>query len=392
MSDMDSSTPLHPPITNDPVVRVDTWKCVVELPEPFALGAITVSHRDYVVLRVETRSGVHGVSFGLGRGAPVDLVISELLAPRMLGCDVIDLKGFTATIASQLPQHAMEGLVLRAMSHVDIAAWDIKGKLINEPVWKLLGGSPDAFAPVLLVEGYHIAGEDDTAFATRLAGRVTEGYKALKIEASNTDRAALAQRIAATRQAVGIDVDLVVDLAYGWAGRSDLTAEFDWLSSNLAWVEDPMRGDDLESLRRVRAGLDVPLAVGDEVTNPDALLRLVDAGVVDILRVDVTCVGGISGFARLHDAATRAGVQISTHVYPEIHRHVVFGHRHSGPIEMFPDNGLWDATGQLVRTVAPNRNADGVMVIEPPTGPGLDLEVDWSAVQAFAVRQTSVTK
>lgn len=370
------------------ISRVEAWKCVIELPEPFPLGRLTVSHRDYVVVRLVTEGGVEGVSFGLSRGAPIDTVVTELLAPHLLGMDVLDTSALASSLAARLPQHAHEGLVLRALSHVDIAAWDIKGKVMGEPVWQLLGGGGGSTAPVLLVEGYHLPNEDDEAFAARLGRRAAEGYTALKIEASTPDYEALSRRLVATRRAVGDQAELMVDLAYSWTGQEEAAPWAQWVNPGFAWVEDPVHGNDVDGLRKIHGELGVPLAAGDEVTNPSVLLELIHAGSVDVVRIDITCLGGITGFARLHRAAVAAGVRISTHVYPELHQHVVFGYPGSGPLEMFPDNGRWDATGRLISLVRVRRDAGGVMVIDAPADPGLGIVVDWSAVKAHGVRHS----
>jgi len=367
------------------ISRVEAWKCVIELPEPFPLGRLTVSHRDYVVVRLVTEGGVEGVSFGLARGAPIDMVVTELLAPHLLGKDVLDTSELAASLATTLPQHAHEGLVLRALSQVDIAAWDIKGKVMGQPVWQLLGGGGGT-APILLVEGYHLPNEDDEAFATRLGRRAAEGYTALKIEASTPDTETLSRRLAATRQAVGDRAELMVDLAYSWTGQEDAAPWARRVGSGLAWFEDPVHGNDLDRLRKIHGDLGVPLAAGDEVTNPSVLLALIEAGSVDVVRLDITCLGGISGFARLHRAAVAAGVKVSTHVYPELHQHVVFGYPGSGPLEIFPDNGRWDATGRFISPVPVPRDDGGVMVIDAPTDPGLGIVVDWCAVKEHGVR------
>lgn len=374
------------------IARVEAWKCVFELPEPFPLGNLMVSHRDYVVVRIVTEDGTEGVAFGLSRGAPVDMVVTELLAPKLVGLDILGTAALAQTLAIRLPQHAFEGLVLRAISLVDIAVWDIKGKVAGKPVWHLLGGGEPRVAPILLVEGYHLAGEDDEGFATRLGKRAAEGYRALKIEASTTDREALSRRLEATRRAVGQQTELMIDLAYGWVGHDGAAVPAGWVESKVTWAEDPLHGSDLEGLQKIHDALNVPLAAGDEVTNPRALLALIQAGVVDVIRIDITCVGGISGFAELHQAATGAGVRISTHVYPELHQHVVLGYPDSGPVEMFPDNGgLWDATGQFASPVSVRRDSTGAMVVEAPTAPGLGLTIDWPAVEFSAIRHNVIT-
>lgn len=371
------------------IARVDAWKCVIRLPEPFRLGHLTVSQRDYVVVRVTTASGVEGVGFGLGRGAPVDVVVTDLLAPYLVGRDLSELDEIASLFSLVLPQHAHEGLVMRALSLLDIALWDIRGKLAAQPVWQLLGAGGSQESPILLVEGYHLAGEDDEAFAKRLGKRAAEGYAALKVEASTTDHEALTRRLVATLRAVGPDTEVVIDLAYGWPRGEAEPRRAGWFDLDLAWAEDPMHGNAIDELARLHDDMPVPLAVGDEVTNPTMLVHLIDARAIDVVRLDLTCHGGFSGLTKVHRAAIDAGIRVSTHVYPELHRQVVSGLEGAGPVEMFPDNGLWDATHKIIAPVATRQNADGSMVVDAPTEPGLGLEIDWGAVEKYAVRHSA---
>lgn len=372
------------------IARVEAWKCRFELPVPFTLGKLTISHREYVVVRVITAGGVEGVSFGLTRGAPIDVIVTELLASHLIGFDIAGTESLTARMRDRLPQHALEGLMLRAFSHVDIACWDIKGKAAGEPAWKLLGGRGGDTAPVMLVEGYHKEGEDDSHFASRLASRAQQGYVALKVEASSPDLEMIAARLAATREAVGEHTDLMIDLAYGWSGAQDFGALANWLDPGLAWAEDPLHGNDVEGLKRIHSASAAPLAVGDEVTSPSVLRALIDARAIDILRVDITCIGGLSAVAGLQRDASDAGISMSTHVYPQLHQHVVFAYPEGGYIEMFPDNGLWDTSEQFVQPLSTRRDATGVMVVDAPSEPGLGLMIDWSAIELFTTRHTSV--
>lgn len=372
------------------IVRVEAWKCVIKLPAPFALGHLTVSQRDYVVVRVITDSGLEGVSFGLGRGAPVDIVITELLAPHMVGRDLSEMDDLAASLAKGLPQHAHEGLVMRGLSQLDIALWDLKGSIAGRPVWQLLGATGPQEAKVMLVEGYHLKDEDDESFARRLGRRAAEGYSALKVEASTTDHEALSKRLVATRHEVGPDTEIVIDLAYGWPRGATEHPRVGWWDLDLAWAEDPMHGNEFDELKALHEVMPVPLGSGDEVTDPDRLLRLIEARAVDVVRLDITCHGGLSGFHKLHKAALDAGIRVSTHVYPELHRHVVHGFADAGPIEMFPNNGLWDATHTIIRPIEVQQNSKGEMIVKANHAPGLGLDVDWGAVSRYAVRHTSV--
>ena len=374
------------------ISRVEVWKCVFPLPERFQLGTIVLSERDYTIVRIETEDGVVGVAFGLSRGAPLDVVIAEMLAPNVLGKDASRSASLMGSWARTLVHHAPEGLVQRALSLLDVAVWDIKGKIAGQPVWSLLGGARP-IAPVMLVEGYPVADEGDEQFAERIGERASSGYSAIKIANPGGDPRVLTRRLDLVREVTDDRVALTVDIDHGWA---DLTAGIaqarKWSHLGLAWIEDPVHAHDVEGLHRLREAIDIPLAAGDEVTNSQTLHALVDRGAVDVLRLDVTCGGGFTGFAPLYHHAVRGGTAISTHVYPELHRHVVFAYPECGPVEMFANGNRWDTSHLFVRPPDVRVDQDsGVAVLEAPTEPGLGLDVDWSAVKSHAVRHHVVT-
>ena len=272
------------------------------------------------MVRVETADGLDGAAFGLTRGAPLDAVVAELLAPPLLGRDARRTEALRAAWGAALPHHAPEGLVLRGRSLIELAAWDIKGKAAGEPVWRLLGGGREA-APVLLVEGYEIAGESDEAFAHRIHRAVEEGYACVKL-ANVADPARMTRRLELVRELTGPEPALTVDVGYAW-GDHGAAVELAqrWGALGRTSIEDPLHGHEVARLARLRAAVSAPIAVGDEVTNAVTAAALVDAGAVDVLRVDATCLGGFEGLAALRRRATAAGVAISAHVYPELHRH-----------------------------------------------------------------------
>ncbi len=362
------------------------------LPEPFQLGTTVVSERDYTVVRIETDDGVEGIAFGLSRGAPLDVVFSEMIAPRVLGKDASRSSSLAVSFAGTMAHHAPEGLVQRALSLLDVAVWDIKGKIAGQPVWSLLGGNRST-APVMLVEGYPIASENDEGFAERLAERARAGYSALKIANPGGDPKQLTKRLHLVREAIDERVAITVDIDLGWTDvPAGLAQARSWSDLSLAWIEDPFHAHDTDGLRRLRDALDIPLAAGDEVTNSQTLHALIEQQAVDVIRLDVTCGGGFTGFAPTYHHAVRGGTAVSTHVFPELHRHVVFAYPDCGPVEMFADGSRWDTSYRFVQPPAVRLEQDtGVVVVDAPTDPGLGLVFDWPAVKAHAVRHHVLT-
>jgi L-alanine-DL-glutamate epimerase-like enolase superfamily enzyme len=368
--------------------RIEVYKCVFPLARPFMLGHASVDRREYVVIRITDTSGTSGVAFALSRGAPTDTALSELVGPRLLGRDPVDIEGTMQQIRRGLQPIAAEGLVGRALSLIDIALWDLRGKHLDSPVWKLLGATRST-APIQIVEGYPIDGETDSQFIDRICARVSEGYKHIKVAYGAAQPDAFTTRLEAMMRVIPHDVSVNVDVAWSWYDL-DIARHVlgRWNHLDLAWIEDPVAADDLDALAAIRSMSRLPIGVGDEVSRPTTLRTAAESGLVDVLRADLTCAGGFSALPALIDSAH--AIRLSTHVYPQIHRHAVLGATANGPVEMFPPISPWDTCAEFVAP-AECELVDGVVSITPPTAPGLGIEIDWQRVYSASVRSARIS-
>ena len=212
----------EPRMSDTDIQQLETWYCRVTLETPIVLGDMVIAHRDFVIVRLRSAGGAEGVAYSLTRGAPLDLVLSELIGPRLMGRDALD----TARRHEELTRGAVMlgavGLVGRAISLVDIALWDLKGRLAGLPVWRLLGGYRQS-APVLLVAPYAGADETDDAYAERLAPLASRGYATIKLYPM-ADPEAMRRRLAVIRQRLGHGIGLVVDMAWSFRSAADAIA------------------------------------------------------------------------------------------------------------------------------------------------------------------------
>ena len=229
------------------------------LETPIRLGDLVIAHRDFVVVRVRTAGGAEGVAYSLTRGAPLDLVLSELIGPRLVGREALDTAARHAELTRGVVTLGAVGLVGRAISLVDIALWDLKGRLAGLSVWRLLGGYRQR-APVLLVAPYAAPDEGDDAYAERLAPLAARGYATVKLYPM-ADPEAMRRRLAVIRQVLGSRIGLVVDMAWSFRSASDAIAAVSlWEEAHLTWVEDPFPADDWRSIRALSDAVITPIA------------------------------------------------------------------------------------------------------------------------------------
>lgn len=371
------------------IERVEAWYLRVPLGTPIRLGDMVIAERDFVVLRVRTAGGLDGVAYSLTRGAPLDLVLTETIGPRVLGREALDTRARADELRVSVRSLGAVGLIGRAISLVDIALWDIAGQASGMPIWRMLGGARHA-APVLLVAPYAAPDEPDEGYAERIAEVAGRGYRYVKLYPT-ADPDVMRRRLAAIRAATGPALRLVVDMAWSFGGVLDaIRAVRSWEAYELTWVEDPYGADEWAAIKTLADAVQTPIAVGDEVSVRGTMERLIEERAVDVVRLDVTSIGGFAAYDALRGQADRAGLLVSPHAYGEIHQHCIFGWPGHGPVELFPpDSPTWGAG----RFLAHQLDAVGDSgLLEAPSEPGLGLRLDHGAVERLAIRHTVTTR
>lgn len=365
--------------------RVDTYTCRVPLDHPIRFKWNTIEHRDYTVVRIESVDGIVGSAIGLSRTSPIDMAIHDLVAPVAMGSDAMEVGEFHERLRKQTAASHQHGILAPARSLVDIAMWDIRGKLLDAPVWKLLGGSSEP-SDVLLVEGYELPGESDEEFARRLARRVEEGYRILKLEAAGyDDPEILKRRLELIRRYAGNDVKLVVDVNGAWSSIREATRVIRLIKdADLSWVEDPFPQHRIQDVGKLRREVNVPLGAGDDLTSPRELISLVCADAVDVLRVDVTTLGGFTAATDVIGVARQYEIPVSTHAHPAIHQHLAFAWPAIQHIEVFPDSLPFEPSHKLVTDPVFPRIQGGKL--SAPEEPGVGLTLNMEVVEQTALR------
>jgi L-alanine-DL-glutamate epimerase-like enolase superfamily enzyme len=368
----------------DTIDQIDVWACCVPLPSPLSFGAFTVSARRYVALRVRTSGGLSADVVGHSRGSPVDVAITDLLAPLLIGTDPCDLDGrredfLNATIALE-----RDGVIGRAWSLLEIALHGLNALARRVPVWRFLGGSAREL-PVQLVEGYALPDESDEAFAERLSARVGEGYSALKVEGAHyRNWKTLERRLQLIRRAAPA-CRLVVDLAWSWRHASEHVEALAALENlEIDWIEDAFPREALAEYAAAAKLTRAPLGCGDEATRSADLFALVNGAALKVVRLDATALGGMSAVLPLVSAFAARGCRVSFHEFAEIHEHCALADTVVDHIEMFPADRPFDVRHELTVTSAHARVRKGRLL--PADDPGLGVVLDLGQVTRHALR------
>lgn len=305
------------------IARIDTATAVLPLPAPLHLGAMTVTRREYSAVRATADDGLTGVAYCLSREAPMAEIVDRLVAVHAVGADADDP---AATWERMLRGSAIVGrvgLLRRAIGLVDIALWDIAARRAGLPLWTLLG-TGDGPRESMLVAAYPSADRTPREVADEVLAQA-DGWTNVKISRI-PDPAYMRDLLSMLNAELPDTTGLVVDVGFGWPDADTALTEIaQWGDPRLAWLEDPLLPEDAEGVARIRRESGLPVSVGDEVTDPAVLKALVEVGSVDVLRLDVVAIGGVTPAREMIAWAAERGVPVSGHVYPEVTAHLGIG-------------------------------------------------------------------
>lgn len=364
-------------------VRVAT--VTLPLPRPLRLGSMEILAREYAAVAVTAGDGLVGRAYCLTRNAPVAALVERLVTPHVVGRSSAEVERRWDEVQRANVAVARSGVAMRALGLVDVALWDIRAQRAGVPLWKLLaereGGAGDGSAPALLVAAYPTPDRTPADVAAEVLRGAARGFRRVKIS-RDPDPARMRELIERVVAGLPDGCGLVADCGFVWRDADEALAELaQWGAPRLAWLEDPLVPEDADGCARIRRAVPFPLGVGDEVTEPRTYAALLDAGALDVLRLDVLAVGGVTPALGVLARARVADVEVSFHVYPEISVHLAAAQARPAWVELFdaevPGGNPYDPAHLLVAGDPPLR--DGRWVA--PDVPGLGLAFDAELVR-----------
>ncbi len=318
-----------------PVDRVEAFARTIPTDAPESDGTFEWDSTTIVVVRVFA-GDTSGLGYTYTHDAAVRL-IEDKLAPAVRGLDVATRDPSRAwhEMGRLLRNIGRPGLGFMALSAVDIALWDLRARLLDQPLVDVLGGVRDE-AAVYGSGGFTSYSLE--RLAEQLGGWAGEGIPRVKMKVGRDPEKDPA-RLAAARAAIGGATELFVDAngaydrdeAVGWAHR--YADEWD-----VRWFEEPVSSADFAGLRLVREQSRLDVAAGEYAFVPADFRNLLEAEAVDCLQVDVTRGGGYTGFLNAAALAEQYGLQISAHCAPQASAHVCCAVPHFRHIEYFHDH------------------------------------------------------
>ena len=346
-------------------------------------GIYTYATNDLSVVRIGTDEGLVGL--GLGDGgtglseAPrlIDATVASL-SPALLGADPLDHERIWADL--WVPKLVgRRGLTTRVISTIDLAIWDLKGKILGVSVGKLLGSHHEKL-PAYLAGGYYQPGKGIAELVAEMERYVGMGARAVKVKIGGLPIRDDVKRVAAIRNALGEDIQVLVDANNADRPHEAVEAARKLEPLDIFWFEEPVMPDDYRGNALVASLSPIPIASGENEYTRYGFRDLVEHGHAAILNPDAMFVGGVTEWMKVAAYAQAYDLPVAPHGNQDIHVHLATAVPNGLFVEYYRHSN--DAITQHA-FLEPLELVDGY--VSPPARPGFGIELDDRALAPYRV-------
>jgi L-alanine-DL-glutamate epimerase-like enolase superfamily enzyme len=342
-------------------------------PHPHRNAIIVSSRRQIGFAEVRTDEGLVGRSLASRRSA----AFGEPIAARLDGQDPLDAGRLWHRMFTGWRKPVVKGDAIAAIGAMDNALWDLRGQILGQPVYRLLGGFRSR-VPVYAAGGYYADGKGPDELAKELAGFVAAGYRGVKMKVGGAPLEEDVARVRAAREAIGPVVRLMVDANNAWTMAEALAFGRAAQQYDITWLEEPVWPDDMRGSAELRSRLDIPVASGENEYTRWGARDLLESHAVDILQADPQTCGGLTEWVRIAALASAQHVPMAPHGDDYLGAHAVAAVDNGLTVESYAELRPWQHD-----FIEPFPVDDGELVL--PDRPGLGLVVDEAALERAAV-------
>lgn len=347
--------------------------------QPVTTGAADATRKvetiGFLIVKLTTDQGLEGfgVTYHEVGGEATQVLIEENIKDKLIGRDPFETDAFLNEMSAYLRGVGRKGLMWCALSAVDIAMWDLKGKITGLPVCKLIGGNRNK------VEVYASGGwtsYDDDRLVDEITGMVKDGYKKVKFKVGVEGGQNLkrdVRRVEKVRLAVGPDIGIMLDANNCWdaatgARFANMVKELD-----IMFLEEPVMADDLTGLAKYKRSTDLPLATGEHEYTKYGVRDLLINNAADIIQTDGARTGGFTELLKIAALTQAWNVKLAPHAMELIHMQIAAGVSNCPFLEKLI---LFDEITYNTFKDAP-RPVNGILDIPDKPGLGLELNEDF---------------
>lgn len=356
----------------------------VPLDSPVRVGGFTVYKRDYCLVEITTDTGRVGHALAFARGGDLISVMNRNIAPLVLGENPERIEGLWQKVYEGTRLIGRQGLLMRALSLMDIALWDLKSKGAGLPLYRMLGGFRES-VPVLMAGGYYAIDKGMNELVEEFEGYIQEGFKQVKLMVGGATMQEDLLRYVTVRNKLPEGVVLGVDANGAW---SDPKAVVRWIQDAerhtnmpLSFLEEPLPPENSQGTAWIREHTSVPIAIGEFLAGRWTFREWIEKGAIDIVRADATLCGGITEWRRISSLALAWNLRMFPHYFASVHIHLALAWQGCDWIEMVSSKGKNSSYHLLAGQSFEVR--DGVAY--PKEAPGLGMNIDKVALEKYTI-------
>jgi L-alanine-DL-glutamate epimerase-like enolase superfamily enzyme len=388
------------------VVDVRTIPLSYQCDKPYASAAGVQMARHALLVEIETDTGLIGLGEAGSAGGPLastQTIVEQELKPMLIGEDPLRIEYLWQKMFQRTRQHGRRGIVMHAISGLDIALWDLAGKVARLPLYRLFGAYRER-VEAYFSGGFYQEGKDIAGLVEEAERAVSQGYRGMKMKIGRNPstgtnlREMLAHhelcvvsleedlaRVAAVRQALGPERKLMVDINCAWSPALAIQMGRAMEPYKLFWIEEPVATDDIRGSAEVARALGTAIAGYETEIGLYGFRELITQGAVDIVQPDLVWAGGFTECRRIAALAQAYNLMVAPHAFSSAILLVAAMHL----LASIP-NGLvleFDQNPHALREELlqePIRvDADGFVTL--PERPGLGVELNAAAVERYHV-------
>lgn len=387
------------------IKNVSAYPLSATLEKPKIHAFAYTNKRSIVLVKIETDDGY----VGYGEAAPfggsllaTTVVIEEELKPLLIGEDPCLKERLWQKMYKTTYQHGRGGIVIGAISGIDIALWDLLGKYAGMPIYKMVGGYKNKVR-AYATSGFYSEGNDLNQLAEEMRELVKRGFKAVKIKVGRTSSIPMSslsiipngdycnvsieediERVRTARAAIGNEVDLLIDANNGWDTKTAIKVAKALEKYNIYFIEEPVLTEDMDGSARLVAATTIPIAGYETAYTRYEFKQLITKKAVDIVQPDAVWCGGISEALKIaaianayhlpvipHNISSAVSTAANLHVAAIVNGAMIEMYGHGNP---FGD--------ELIKNPF-QINQDGDL--ELPDKPGLGIEVDEQMIEKYII-------
>ena len=361
--------------------------CIARVPLDNAVTFSTrvVTAREYCLVKVRSVDGVEGIGYCYAvntSGRLLSVAVTDLLGARLVGEESLRVEGLWQDMYQEALLQGRTGAVMRALSALDIAVWDLNARAARLPLYQYLGAMVKDRVPAYASGGYYLPGKTPARLGEELAGYVSDGFRAVKMKTGRLSPREEEERVRAAREAIGPDVLLMLDANNAWHDLPTAQRYMDRFEPyDPYWIEEPFSPDDLENHARLAQRSPVTVATGEIEAGRWRFKEMLDKEAAGILQTDATVCGGITEWRRIAATAASYGVTVSPHAWHDVHVQVVASAPNARFVEFMPDDHIVNFR-RLIDRQLEAENGDLLL----PQTPGLGFDFDTAALAKYGAR------